>query len=338
MQIFKPLILTDHRNHSTENSLYPLARVLSAHPACSSVDVATRGNAANDLFFHSLQDVSLSVHKVEESFTFTSNGLAFQSPTKKAHLEEYDAVWLRLPPPLSYDFLHFLKSTFPQQIFINDPIGIYETGSKEFLLQFPSLCPPMKMCRSIEDIVELKNRFPIVLKPLREYGGKGLIRIDGQRVWAGQEEMTFSQFVNQQRDKSIEYLGVSFLKNVAQGDKRIVVVGGQIMGASLRLPAADSWLCNVAMGGRAIPTNITKEEQKMVEQINPILAKLGILMYGLDTLVGDDGKRVLSEINTTSIGGLPQMARDQQLPLVEKAIDIISKYIQVQKKQRFVSV
>ena len=75
------------------------------------------------------------------------------------------------------------------------------------------------------------------------------------------------------------------------------------------------------MGGRAIPTNITKEEQKMVDQINPVLTEMGIVMYGLDTLMGDNGKRVLSEINTTSIGGLPQMARDRQLPLVEQAID-----------------
>jgi len=302
------------------------------------VDVATRGNADNDLFFYSLKDIPLSVHKVTDSFTFKANGLVFQVPTKTTSLAAYDAIWLRLPPPLSYDFLQFLKSTYPRQIFINDPIGIHETGSKEFLLQFPSLCPPMKMCRSIEDITELKKRFPIVLKPLREYGGKGIVRIDKDKVWIEQKEMSFTEFINQLAGKPIEYLGVAFLKNVAQGDKRIVVVDGQIMGASLRLPAADSWLCNVAMGGRAIPTNITKEEQKMVERIHPVLSKLGIVMYGLDTLVGDDGKRILSEINTTSIGGLPQMARDQQLPLVEKAVDIIGGYIQVQKKYRFVSV
>ena len=117
---------------------------------------------------------------------------------------------------------------------------------------------------------------------------------------------------------------MKYLKNVKQGDKRIVVVNGEILGASLRLPAENSWLCNVAMGGSSNVAQVEKEEEEIIQLINPTLSDKGIVMYGVDTLVSDDGKRVLSEINTTSIGGLPQIAAMNNLPLVEQAIDPVS--------------
>jgi len=249
-------------------------------------------------------------------------------------LDTYDVVWLRLPPPLPKPFLIFLKHKFPNVIFINDPDGIYETGSKEFLMNFTDVCPPMRLCYSVEDILEFAVRFPIVLKPFREYGGKGIVKIKGDRVWEGKKEYLLSTFLQKIEKSDIEYLAVKFLKNVGQGDKRIVVVDEKIIGASLRLPAKDSWLCNVAMGGRSIAGSVNEEEVKIIERINPLLSKLGIVMYGVDTLVDDDGKRVLSEINTSSIGGIPQMQKQQDLPLVKETTDEIWNYIVTKNKER----
>ena len=138
--------------------------------------------------------------------------------------------------------------------------------------------------------------------------------------------MTFEHFTEKLAGSEIAYLGVKYLKNVSEGDKRIIVVNGKTLGSSLRLPADGSWLCNVAMGGKSIVSKVAEEEVEIVKRINPTLSKMGIVMYGVDTLVGDDGKRVLSEINTTSIGGLPQMARQHKLPLVEEAMDLIWDY------------
>ena len=72
---------------------------------------------------------------------------------------------------------------------------------------------------------------------------------------------------------------------------------------------------------------VSKEEVAIIEKIDPVLAKMGIVMYGVDTLVGDDGRRVLSEINTISIGGLPQIAQMEGKPLVKQATDLIWAYI-----------
>lgn len=242
-----------------------------------------------------------------------------------------------MPPPLSQRFLFYLDRHFKDQLVINNPQGIWETGSKGFLLQFPDLCAPSQLCQSIEDVEQMKAQFPIVLKPLRDYGGKGIIRIDGDKVWFGKEERSFADWKREMKGKKMEYLGVKFLKNVSQGDKRIIVVNGTVMGASLRLPAPDSWLCNVAMGGTSNAAEVTAEEVQMIEAIHPVLSSLGIVMYGVDTLVDDRGKRVLSEINTTSIGGLPQIAKMDGKGLVQEAIHRILNYVKLHNKKVNVS-
>ena len=326
MQKYKVLVLTDHTNHSSENSLYSLVRAMRLHPNTLQIDVASRGIKVNDVFFKALMPENIWVATAEKDFAFSADGFFLKKNLQQTELRDYDLIWLRMPPPLSEDFLGFLINEFPKQFIINNPSGIYETGSKAFLTNFKDLCPPIKICKSVKDIIDFKNQFPIVLKPFREYGGRGIVRIDNNRVWEGKNEMSFETFISTIKNRNIEYLGVQFLKNVGLGDKRIVVVNGKVMGASLRLPAKDSWLCNVAMGGTSNFSEADEDELRIVERVNPILSKMGIVMYGLDTLVDDNGKRTLSEINTTSIGGLPQIAQMTQQPLVEEAVDLIWQY------------
>jgi glutathione synthase len=327
MHKLKILFLTDHLNHGPSNSLYTLVQAMRLHTHCHQVDVATRGNTMNDSFFKNDHPSDLYVTRTDQDFAFSPTGKSFEKYTLGSSLNTYDVVWLRLPPPLSDSFLNILSQRFSNQLIINSPKGIQITGSKEFLINFRELCPPLKICTSIEDIKTFKNRFPIVLKPFREYGGKGIVRIDGNKVWEGKRETTFDNFIEKIKHSPIEYLGVKYLKNVTQGDKRIVVVNGKILGASLRLPAKDSWICNIAMGGSALDATPDEAEVKIVEHLNPALAKLGIVMYGVDTLINDEGKRVLSEINTTSIGGFANISKlSNKLPAKEAA-DLIWNYI-----------
>ncbi len=337
MRKLKMLILTDHSNHSSENSLYPLAKAMMAHPFCEQIDVATKGNPSNASFFAGQQSYPLFVSKIEADFDFHPEGQSFRNKIRTALVKNYDVVWFRMPPPLTDDFLQFLILRYPNQLFINAPIGIKRTGSKDFLINFPDLCPPMKICRSTTDITRFANEFPIVLKPFREYGGNGIVRIDGDKVMEGSQETILEDFLIKYRKNPIPYLGVKFLKNVSKGDKRIVVVDGQIMGASLRLPAKDSWICNVAMGGSSNHTEVDEAEIQIVKRLHPTLSRLGVVMYGVDTLMGDNGKRVLSEINTTSIGGLPQIAKLRGEPLVEKAAGLIWNYIVTKKKKHVIT-
>lgn len=333
MQQFKMLVLTDHRGHSQENSLYALGRALHRHAWCAQIDVATRWNPLNDPFFQGLHKGNLFVNAIDQDFAFNQDGRSFKKTLRKAKLAEYDLFWLRLPPPIPKYFLDFLLKEFPDKLIINNPKGVWETGSKKFLLQFPDICPRMHYCRSMAEIIAFKEQFPIVLKPLRAYGGKGLIRIDGEKVWMENTEISFSAFIAKMADAELEYLGVEYLPKVSLGDKRIIVVDGHIMGGSLRLPPKDSWICNVAKGGSSHRAEIEEEERDIIKRINPLLAEMGVVMYGIDTLVGNDGKRVLSEINTTSIGGLPQIGKQQGSSVVQQAVHLIWNYVK-HKKQK----
>jgi len=332
MKQYRLLILTDHTNHSKENSLYAIADKMREHPYCKQLDIATRGIVENNSFFNEEQSDYLYVKTIKEPFVFDANGASYLRDFKKEFIDKYDLIFLRMPPPLSRSFVQFLTKTFSKQFIINNPLGIYETGTKEFLTNFSEICPPLKICKSINDIIELKKHFPIVLKPFREYAGKGIVRIDGDKVWEGNEVTTFEHFIEKKKDDKFEYLGVKFLKNVSQGDKRIVVVDGKIMGASLRLPVENSWLCNAAMGGSSNKTEITRAERNIVKTINSTLSEMGIVMYGVDTLVSDNGERVLSEINATSIGGLPQIEKLTNKPVVAEAANLIWEYFIKNKK------
>ncbi len=331
-QKYKVLILTDHSNHSSENSLYDLTNKMLLHPKTASIDIASRGNKLNARFFNADSADKLQVTPISDSLFFSKASHPLSQNLRSIRVNQYDLIWLRMPPPLDKSFLNFVEAIFPRAIIINKPSAIYETGSKEYLTNFSHLCPPMKVCETLDDIIAFKNQFPIVLKPAREYGGKGIVRINGNLVSRGNKDETFESFSNHFKSHPTKYIAVKYLKNVSAGDKRIIVVNGEIMGASLRLPPEDSWICNVAMGGTAQISEVDEYEEEIIRQINPNLTKNGILMYGLDTLVGDDGHRVLSEINTTSIGGLPQMAAYLNKPLVEKAIDLIWDYFEKNKK------
>jgi glutathione synthase len=324
MEGYKVLIITDHKNHTSENSLYDLANKLIQNPKTIGVDIVSRANELNDPFFISYDGDSMLGTSINKDFKFDENQHPLENNLRRINPDSYDLIWLRLPPPIPKEFLDFLTIRFDGKMIINKPNGIYETGSKEFLTQFPTVCPPMQVCLNIDDIRNFKKQFPIVLKPFRAYGGEGIIRIDNDEACLGTKKISYKEF--EERYNGTEYLAVKYLKNVKEGDKRIVVINGEILGAALRLPAKDSWICNVAMGGSSNKTTITKEEYEIIKTINPKLNDMGIVMYGVDTLVGDDGKRLLSEINTTSIGGLPQIAKMDNEPLVERAIELIWEY------------
>ncbi|WP_053002475.1 ATP-grasp domain-containing protein [Kordia jejudonensis] len=322
MKKFTVLIITNHSAHTAENSLYIMASMLVQHELCASVDVASLGISENGAFLKNKSSSSLWVKPIDATFQFVENGMFFKDGLNKKESTEYDFVWLRLPPPLSKDQLDFLEETFKNQVIINKPSGIEIAGTKEYLLNFPTLCPPMQFCKTVDDIIDFTEKHEeIVLKPTNSYGGKGLIRIDKENVWIEHKKVSKYAFLKELNQKEIEYLAVKYLKKVHEGDKRIVVINGKIFGATLRIPAENSWLCNIASGGTSVDTDITEDEIKIVQKVNPFLKELGIGMYGIDTLTNDEGTRILSEINVTSVGGIYQLHKNKGITVIQEAVN-----------------
>jgi glutathione synthase len=323
----KIIVLTDHSTHSVNNSIYGLVKALIKHQDIEKVDLVTRADPRNADFFNGIEQVTLIAHSATLDFDFPADHF-FENDIIETSLEQYDFMLLRLPRPVTEAFFKQLIQSFPENNIINRPSGIMKTGSKEYLLNFQKYTAPIKICKTIDDIASFKNQFPIVLKPFEEYGGKGIIRIDGDVVWLGNDvQVSFSDFAKEYSSAPVEYLGMKFLKNVTNGDKRIVVANGKILATALRVPGEGMWLCNIAQGGSALVTTPDERELEIINNITPILKKEGIFLYGLDTLEEDDGTRVISEVNTLSVGGITPTELQTGLPVTKVFAEEFVKYV-----------
>jgi len=325
---YKILVLTDHSGHSEHNSIYSILSQMHKNDRVEEIFVASRGLVQNDAFYQEMNADQLWAAKIDDTFEYTAEGSHYEKALVRVQPEDFDVVFMRLPRPISDEFLLWLAQLFSHAVMVNNPRGIIATSTKAFLLNFPDLCPNMRLCKSVADIREELAKYPIVLKPLKEYGGRGLLKIDQSTVDDGNEDYDTERYLDAMQEDFTEegYLSMKYLENVDQGDKRILVVDNKILAASLRIPAAGSWLCNVAQGGTSVAAEVTDEERKIVAALSDRLHDEGILIYGVDTLVNDEGLRVLSEINTLSIGGFPQSEKQTGKPIINILIDNILAY------------
>ncbi|MCB0687211.1 MAG: glutathione synthetase [Saprospiraceae bacterium] len=331
---YRVLILIDHQSHNITNSVYQLANRFFLHPKIGEVFVASRSDVSNLAFFSKHSSLDLHAVKVDSGFSFDSTGQQFDHVSNRINLQEMDMVVLRLPHPLDEAFFHFISENFPPEKMINRPQGIIQTGNKLFLLKLQSWCPPIRWCTTFAEIIDFHQAYNLVLKPLRSYGGKGIVRIYdgvledtyGVKIPLSKAELFLTDL------KRDGYLAMQYLENVHLGDKRIVVVNGKIVGAALRIPAAGSWVCNVSQGGHAEAAFADEREAMMADAIHKVVSPLGIGIFGMDTLVDDNGQRVLSEINTLSVGGFGPMEMQHQKPIPALVADeLISFYEQNSK-------
>ena len=322
------LILTDHRTHSEHNSFYGLFRAFYRHPKLNNVTVASRQYAKNAPFFKGEMQAPL--------YGFSPAPLPFSDwkwpPHKKLQIlsvDSFDIVFLRLPEPSPDVFFTQLESSFPNVLFINRPSGILKTGSKAYLTHFPNLCPPLRLLHSPKEALDLSQEMDIVLKPLRNYGGKGILKIEKNQLFLGNQKYDVSE-IDQFWDSRGSMLAMKYLPFLKAGDKRTVVSNGQIQFSTVRYPPADSWICNVAQGGRSEMSAPSPEETDMATQLAEKLLPEGIVLFGFDTLADEKGTRKLSEINVQSIGGIIPAELESGKPISD---DIVSQLLNYASEQ-----
>ena len=320
------LILTDHRGHTSENSVYALAAALAGHASINTVDVASRGVPENALFFDGEMDAVLSVFPALPRLTYARAVKLIETSSMESELVDYDFVLLRLPHPLPIKLFRALPEAIPEDHIINEPSGITRTSSKAFLLEVADLCPPMRIVKKQADVKHFLSVYPeIVLKPMFSYAGQGIIKMTQEYVEDGNGTRTFPRpFFKQWQPP---YLAMQFLKNVTEGDKRTIVINGQILGSAIRKPTPGHWICNVAQGGDAIHATADETEIHIASRLSEEMQKHGIVIFGFDTLVDDNGIRRLSEINTMSIGGLKQIRNAQGDPIMKAIVHELVRHM-----------
>ena len=217
-------------------------------------------------------------------------------------LSDFDVVWLRQDPPFDMGYItttHILDHLSPGTLVVNDPFWVRNSPEKLLVLRFPDLIPDTLIARDLEAIRAFKARHgDIILKPLYGNGGAGVFRLDpNDRNLSSLHEL----FTGISREPLIAQ---KFIPDVSNGDKRIILVDGEAVGAINRVPAEGETRSNMHVGGRAEATALTARDREICAAIGPHLREKGQVFVGID-VIGD----YLTEINVTSPTGLQELER-----------------------------
>ena len=217
-------------------------------------------------------------------------------------LADYDVVWLRQDPPFDMGYItttHLLDMLHPRTLVVNDPFWVRNSPEKLLVLQFPDLTPPTAIARDLATLRAFRARHgDIILKPLYGNGGAGVFKLTTDD---GNLASLFEMFTGMNREPLIVQ---KFLPDVRQGDKRVILVDGQPVGAINRVPATGETRSNMHVGGRPEPTSLTKRDLEICARIGPVLRDKGQVFVGID-VIGE----WLTEINVTSPTGIQELER-----------------------------
>lgn len=234
----------------------------------------------------------------------STSAAAFQVAERAyRRLAEFDVVLMRKDPPVDVSYLHatwILDHARGKTLLVNDPRGLRELNEHLAVLRFPQLTPPTIVTRSAERLraFQKEQGGAIVVKPVDGYGGMGIFVVrDG--------DMNASSILETSTAAGTRWtLAQKYLPEAVNGDKRIVLVDGEPVGAVLRVPAAAEARGNLHVGGRAVKTTIDARDQEIIAAIAPFLKEHGQIFVGLDVIGG-----MLTEINITSPTGIRHIAK-----------------------------
>ncbi len=226
-------------------------------------------------------------------------------------LAEFDVVWLRQDPPFDMGYItstHLLDRLSPGTLVVNDPFWVRNYPEKLLVLDFPDLTPPTTVARDLETLKAFKEKHhDIILKPLYGNGGAGVFRLGPDDRNLGSLHELFTGINNE------PLIAQKFLPDVSNGDKRVILVDGEPVGAINRVPKKGEVRSNMHVGGRPEKIGLTERDLEICARIGPLLREKGQIFVGID-VIGD----YLTEINVTSPTGIQELERFDGTNIAEK--------------------
>jgi glutathione synthase len=223
-------------------------------------------------------------------------------PEELRDLGAMDVVWLRQDPPFDMHYItttHLLELIHPRTLVVNDPVSVRNAPEKLLVLRFPELTPPTAIARDLATLRAFRARHgDIILKPLYGNGGAGVFKLG---MDDGNLASLFELFTGFSREPLIVQ---KYLPEVRRGDKRVILVDGEAVGAINRVPAEGETRSNMHVGGRPEPARLSDRDRAICARIGPLLRERGLVFVGID-VIGD----WLTEINVTSPTGIQELER-----------------------------
>ncbi len=237
-------------------------------------------------------------------------------------LEDFDSVWMRKDPPFDMKFFfatHLLSLIDQRKCFVmNNPKGLREANEKLYALRFPEQIPQTMVTNSIERLKTFMSELggELIVKPLDGCGGSGVFYLNEQ-------DRNTNSILEAATDNGRRLvMGQRYLPEIRQGDKRIIVLNGEPLGAVLRVPLESETRGNIHVGGQCVKAEITERDKEICAALSPLLRADGLYFVGLD-VIGS----FLTEVNVTSPTGIQEVNALDGVCLESQVIDFVEQQV-----------
>ena len=243
--------------------------------------------------------------------------------SKTGALAEFDSIWMRKDPPFDMKFFfttHLLSLIDERRCFLlNNPKGLREANEKLYALRFPEQIPQTLVSSDMETLRSFMAELggEMIIKPLDGCGGSGVFYLSSQ-------DRNTNSILEAATDNGRRLImGQRYLPEIRQGDKRIIVLNGEPLGAVLRVPLESETRGNIHVGGQCVKTAVTERDSEICAALAPLLRADGLYFVGLD-VIGS----FLTEVNVTSPTGIQEVNALNGVRLEIQVVDFVEQQVE----------
>ena len=248
----------------------------------------------NDNVFAKTMILDLGYENRKETFNY--------GKVKVLNLSSLDVILMRQDPPFNMSYItatHILEKIASDTLVLNNPFHVRNSPEKIFVTEFSKFMPETLITREPNEIINFKKKNKnIIIKPLYGNGGEGVFYIKDKD---SNFNVIMESFLNSNEE---QFIIQSYIPEVKKGDKRIILIDGEVVGAINRIPAKNENRSNMHVGGKPVKTSLNKNDKLICNTISPHLKAKGLFFVGID-IIGN----YLTEINVTSPTGIREINR-----------------------------
>ena len=233
-------------------------------------------------------------------------------------LENFSAIFIRQDPPYDMKYISntYLLEKLKKPMVINNPSELRNFPEKHIMMNFPDLTPSTIISSDVEVLIKfIEKNNEVILKPAYGNGGLGIVKVGASKR---NLKNFLSKYINQFSNNPI--IAQRFLKNYIRGDKRVILINGNVKGSVLRVPKKNSIKSNFHAGGSAVKTSLNKKEKLICQKIKNFLISKKLYFVGIDIIDG-----FLTEINITSPTGIQEINRLDGVNIDKSIINFVLK-------------
>jgi glutathione synthase len=278
----------------------------------------------HEIYYMELEDLSIRGAVPEGRFRRVSVARATPhyrfGESGAGPLAGFDVILMRKDPPFDMKYFfatHLLSLVDEKQCpVVNHPLGLREANEKLYALNFPELIPPTLVTSGLERLKQfmMEQGGEMIVKPLDGCGGSGIFYLNRK------DRNTNALLEAATNNGTNPIMAQRYIPEVRKGDKRVIVLNGEPLGALLRIPREDETRSNLHVGGEAVKTSLNARDLEICRAMAPALKKLGLYFVGLD-VIGS----YLTEVNVTSPTGVQEINALDKVRLEKQIVDFVEK-------------